>query len=729
MSEDFEVKTYADDDEPAEEEILDNSADSSEAGELDYTYTQNRELSWLNFNRRVLEEAAFDRVPALERLKFVSIFTSNMDEFFMVRVGSLFDLSQVSPDKIDNKTGWTPEEQLKAIYKEIPGLIERKDEIYASVMAKLAEDGIVDVDYDALTEAERVDIDAYFETEVQPILSPIVIGTHHPMPHLMNKCLYIAALMEKSNGSARIGLVQVPATLPPIIMLGKGTCRYIRIEELIRSKVDEIFPGYKGQESCVIAATRNADIKFDDEKFEDEEVDFRDKVSTLLKKRKTLAIMRLEMDRPVSKEFLSRMLKQVKVKNRQIYIDKAPLSLKFAFGLAKKIPEDLASKLTYRPYQPQWPITIDKNRKIADQVLEGDKMLFYPYDSVEPFMRFLTEAADDPDVISIKITIYRLSDTSRIARILCRAAENGKEVIAIMELRARFDEANNIAWSKVMEDSGCKIFYGIDNYKCHGKICLITRRSHGRLSYMTQIGTGNYNEKTNAQYTDLCYLTSDPVIGEAGNQFFRNMMISDLDGEYNRIFTSPHGITPMLIRNIRAQRALGNKGYVCIKANGVTDREIIDELRDASKDGVEIHLIIRGICCIKPGVQGETENIHVKRIVGRYLEHARIYCFGRGDEAEYYISSADLMTRNLRRRVEVACHIEDQTLKKQLRWILDTQLKDRSEWGGFSSQDEFMKHSIHDLAVETPVEHIKEIHEKHEKRRRGFFARLFGLGK
>lgn len=707
---------------------MENSENNAET--YNYSYTQNRELSWLNFNRRVLEEAAPDRVPALERLKFVSIFSSNMDEFFMVRVGSLFDLSQVSPDKIDNKTGWTPDKQLEEIYKRIPDLIARKNEIYGQVMADLAKEGIVDVSYDALTEEERIDIDAYFENSVQPILSPMVIGTHHPMPHMTNKSLYVIAALEKSNGSRKLGLVPVPSTLPPIITLSGDKCRYIRLEEVVRNKASEVFQGYTMVESCVIAVTRNADLKFDDEKFEDEEVNFRDQVSTLLKKRKTLAIMRMEIDREISKDLLSMLLKQVKVKNRQIYVDRTPLNMKFVFGLVDKVPDDLRAKLTYRPYEPRWPQTIDEKRKIADQVLESDKLLFYPYDSVEPFMRFLTEAADDPDVISIKITIYRLSDTSRIARILCRAAENGKEVIAIMELRARFDEANNIAWSKVMEDSGCKIFYGIDNYKCHAKVCLVTRRHHGRLSYMTQIGTGNYNEKTNAQYTDLCYITADPVIGEDGNQFFRSLMISDLDGDYNKIYTSPHGITPLLIKNIREQRALGDKGYICIKANGVTDREVIDELRDASRDGVQIDLIIRGICCIKPGVQGETENINVKRIVGRYLEHARIYCFGRGDEAEFYISSADLMTRNLRRRVEAACHIEDKTMKKQLKWILDTQLKDRSEWGGFSSQEEFMKHSIHDLAVEEPVaDVIKDIHKKHQEKRKGFFARLAGLFK
>lgn len=400
----------------------------------------------------------------------------------------------------------------------------------------------------------------------------------------------------------------------------------------------------------------------------------------------------------------------VRVQTHQVFVDECPLNMRYVFRLIGELPKERSSRLLYPSYRPRWAEDLQHDQPMLPQIQQKDRLLFYPYDSVEPFLRLLNEAADDPHVLSIKIAIYRLASSSKIAQTLCRAAENGKEVLVLMELRARFDEENNLVWSKMLEESGCQVIYGAEGFKCHSKICLITLRSRNKTSYLTQIGTGNYNEKTNAMYTDLCLMTADQTIGEDAAAFFRNMLVNKLDGTYQQLCVSPFGIKEMLLQNIDRQIALGQSGYVCIKANSVTEREVIDKLAAASRAGVEVQLIIRGICCILPGVAGETENIHVTSVVGRFLEHGRIYQFGRGDDAEFYISSADLMTRNLNRRVEIACPVHDMLLREQLKWILDSQLRDTSKAGlllpdgsycrkhsavPFDSQDYFMQQSPH----------------------------------
>ncbi len=408
----------------------------------------------------------------------------------------------------------------------------------------------------------------------------------------------------------------------------------------------------------------------------------------------------------------------VRVEAHQVFTDTSPLNMHYVFSLIGKLPKELSARLLYGPYRPRWPEDLYQTQSILPQVQRRDQLLFYPYDAVDPFLRLLNEAADDPQVVSIKITIYRLASSSRIAQSLCRAAENGKEVLVLMELRARFDEENNLAWSKMLEESGCQVIYGTEGFKCHSKICLITLRSHNKTNYLTQIGTGNYNEKTNAMYTDLSFITGDPAIGEDAAAFFRNMLVNKLDGTYKKLCVSPLGIKAMLIENINRQIALGKDGYICIKANSVTEREVIDKLAEASCAGVEIQLIIRGICCILPGIPGNTENVHVTSIVGRYLEHARIYMFGRSEGADMYISSADLMTRNLNRRVEIACPVQNAQLRERLRWILESQLRDTAKASlmlsdgtccrkhsvvSFDSQAYFMESSPH-----VPAEPIPE---------------------
>ena len=679
-----------------------------------YIYTQSRELSWLRFNRRVLEEAGDNTVPLLERLKFISIFTSNLDEFFMVRVGSLFDLSLVSPDEIDNKTGLTPAGQLDQIYSVIPGLIEIKNRLYTEVSGLLRQEGIWDLTFEDLTPEEKKYINQYYKVKILPVLSPQIVDSRHPFPHLVSKGLYIAALLRSKKGNPSLGFIPVPATLPAFLTFPGTPGRFIRMETVVHHWAATLFGGYKVEDSCVLCVTRNADISFDEEKFEDDEDDFRSRMSKLLKKRANLAVVRLELSRKVNGDFLKLLKNRIEVGAHQIYIDQAPLDMKYVYDFIRTLPAAMADPLSFVPYQPRWPEDLDENRGMIEQIQHRDRLLFFPFDKVDPFLRLLSEAADRPDVLSIRITIYRLASSSKIAHILCRAAENGKEVTVLMELRARFDEANNISWSKLLEDSGCKVIYGLEGYKCHSKICLITLRKGDKLSYITQIGTGNYNEKTNTMYTDLSLMTASEAIGLDGTVFFQNMLVGNLAGSYDHLLVSPAGIKAKLLELIDQEMAKGPDGYICIKANSMTEREVMDKLAEASRSGVQIQMILRGICCLRPGIAAQTENIHVTSIVGRYLEHGRIYCFGRGADAKVYISSADLMTRNLNRRVEIACPIYDPEVKEQLTWVLHTQLEDNVKASSLlpdgsyvrkvntlapcASQEVFMETSIHKAA-------------------------------
>ena len=684
-----------------------------------YRYTQNRELSWLRFNQRVLEEAADESNPLLERLKFVAIFSSNLDEFFMVRVGSLFDLAAVSPEAVDNKTGMTPIQQLRRIYETVPGLIEQKKRIYAGVRAALAEAGVEDVTYPSQSAQEEKTVDRYFKADILPILSPIIIGSHHPVPHLVSKQLYVAARLQDKKGKSAVGILPVPQSLPAYVALPDSDLRFIRTEEILLHWAPTLFGAYQVLETCLISVTRNADISFDEEKFEDTEEDFRKQVLKLLKKRGRLAVVRMELNHEISEQFFTRLTKLVQVDGEQCFVDPCPLQMGYVFTLAGALSRGKAKRLSYQPYTSRWPEDLERDKDILPQIQRQDRLLFYPFDSVDPFLRLLSEAAERPDVLSIKITIYRLASSSKIAHILCRAAENGKEVLVLMELRARFDEANNVAWSELLEEAGCQVVYGMEGFKCHSKICLITLRDKGKMGYITQIGTGNYNEKTNAMYTDLTLMTADEGIGQDAVRFFRNMLVNDLAGQYQELLVSPYGIKEQLYTLIDQEMEKGEDGYICIKANSVTERGIIDKLRAASQAGVQVELIIRGICCLLPGVEGETERIHVTSIVGRFLEHARIYCFGKGADAKMYLSSADLMTRNLKRRVEIACPVHDREMREQLQWVLDCQLRDNGKASFLcpdgtyhrkehtlsapcNSQEQFMAESFHRPAEAEP---------------------------
>ena len=644
-----------------------------------FKYTQNRELSWLNFNQRVLEEADDTSNPLMERLKFISIFSTNLDEFFMVRVGSLFDLAKSFPEEKDVRSGWTPSEQLEKIYDSVPSLISVKERIYNHLNLELHENQITDLKFDDLTKSEYLYVKEYFNTKVLPILSPIIIGTHHPVPHLVNKNLYIAALLKAQNDKKVLGLIPVPELLPEYLKLDHNNgIRFIRMDTIILHWAHALFGTHELLESCIASFTRNSDIDFENSEHDVVELDFRNQVSTMLKSREDLSIVRLEISTAISDDFSMRLERISNLERKQIFVDSCPLNMKYVFKLIDELSDENKSKFLYQPYLAKWPEDIDITKSIINQIKKKDKLLFYPFDSTEPFLNLLLEAAERPDVVSIKITIYRLASSSRISHILCKAAENGKKVIVMMELRARFDEANNVAWSKLLEFSGCQIIYGIEDFKCHSKICQITMYRHGKYSYITQVGTGNYNEKTNKMYTDLCYMTASKEIGEDATNFFQNLLINRIDGTYKHFLVSPEGIEESVLDLIDEQIVLGGDGYICIKINSLTDCEIIDKLVEASQAGVKVDLIIRGICCLLPGINGLTENIRVISIVGRYLEHARIYCFGKTN-SKLYISSADFMNRNLHNRIEIACPIYDESIKNQLKWILNTQLSDNQK--------------------------------------------------
>ena len=646
---------------------------------IDCSYTQNRELSWLRFNDRVLSEATDETVPLIERLKFVSIFTSNLDEFFMIRVGSLFDLMNADPDTVDKRSGWTPEEQLYAIYHAVRPLYQKREIICATLEKQLRIHGICRLAYDELNSEEQKYCLQYFKNFIAPIISPQIVDTHHPFPHLRNKVLHIGAWV-KYKSKEVFAVIPLPDALPTVLFLPGSECHYIHMEELLLAFVEEIFSNYTIIEKVVFCVTRNADINPGDEAYDvDSSEDFRKKMRKALKQRMRLAPVRLELSHDISQEFANYLKQHLPVSERQIFITDAPLKLDYVFSLADRLSEEKRGELLYPVFIPCFPADIDSKQSMIRQIMIKDRLLSYPFESMSPFLNLLREAAEDPAVISIKITIYRLASKAKLVDYLCSAAERGKDVTVFIELRARFDEQNNIDWSERLEEAGCTVLYGFEEYKIHSKICLITRQEHGEINYITQVGTGNYNEKTAEQYTDLALFTADKRIGQDAARFFKNMSIANQYGDYKELLVAPVSLKNTLLQLIDQQIAKGGAGKIIIKINSITDIDLIDKLEEASCAGVQIDLIVRGICCILPGVPGKTENIRIISIVGRYLEHSRIYCFGSGNEESIYISSADFMTRNTQRRVEIACPIFDPDICRKLHRILDACLADNTK--------------------------------------------------
>ena len=636
----------------------------------------NRELSWLKFNERVLEEAADETIPLCERLSFLSIFQSNLDEFFMVRVGSIHDMQLLSKPVRENKTNMTAGEQIDAILAAARELTAKKDWVYEQVMSQVAEQGIQIVDFHSISDVESGHMKRYFEQEIQPLLSTIVVGKKQPFPFLQNKEIYAAAVLETKNEKAKIGIIPCGSRVfERLIPVPTRPGSYMLAEELILHYLPSVFSKYKVTEKSIIRVTRNADI--DADRMYDEDSNYREYMEELIKQRRRLCPIRLEMTRSLDTTITDRLCQILELEPDQVFLSRSPLDLSFVSGIRDALHS--RPELFYQKRSPQPPAAVDPKRRMLDQALEHDILLSYPYESMKPFLNMLHEAAVDPKVVSIKMTLYRLAKDSKVVEALVEAAENGKQVDVLVELKARFDEENNIAWSRLLEDAGCHVIYGLDGYKVHSKLCLITRKDENGIEYITQVGTGNYNEKTSRLYTDLSLITRNQEIGLDALEVFKALSMGETVEQTKCLLVAPNCLQSRVLSFIdreigRAKE--GKEAYIGIKINSLTDKKIMDKLIEASQAGVKVEMIIRGICCLQPGIEGYTENIHVTSIVGRYLEHSRIYIFGAGEHADLYLSSADFMTRNTERRVEVAIPLYDPAIRTRVQELFGIMASD-----------------------------------------------------
>ena len=639
----------------------------------------NRELSWLKFNERVLEEAENPEVPLCERMTFVSIYQSNLDEFFRVRVGSLQDQMLISTEIRENKTKMTSAEQIRAIIKEVKKLNQRKDKAYEKLMKKIEEYGITLINHASAKSEEKKFLEKYFMKEIMPLSSPTIVGKRQPFPFLKNGEIYAVVVLETRNKKERIGIIPCSNNmLTRMVELPGGKGRYMLIEDLILHYIGKVFKGYKVKGKSLLKVVRNADI--DADAAYDEDLDYREFMEDLMKQRKKLSPVRIDLSREMDETVVDALCRYLDVTPDRVFRSEAPPDVSFVFQLQDLLRRN--TELFYEKRVPQKSPEFKDGQSILQQITEEDKLLSYPYDSIRPFLKMLTEAAEDDSVISIKMTLYRLAKQSKVIEALCEAAENGKEVVVLVELRARFDEENNIRWSRMLEEAGCQIIYGLEHYKVHSKLCLITRRGENGIQYITQIGTGNYNEKTARLYTDLSLMTANEQIGMDAARVFQALAKGEVVEDMEHLLVAPKCLQSKVIEKIEEQiqkQKNGETAYIGLKMNSLTDKRIIDKLIDASKAGVKIDMIVRGICCLIPGVEGETENIHVISVVGRFLEHSRIYIFGNGEEAQYYIGSADFMTRNTVKRVEVAAPVYSERLKKRLQDLFDLMLSDNKK--------------------------------------------------
>ena len=643
------------------------------------TIFMNRELSWLKFNERVLEEAQSDKTPFCERLSFLSIYQSNLDEFFMVRVGSLIDQEHVSPTMRENKTQMTPAEQIDAVLENVRRLDECKERIYDSLLGGLEQNGIRLVDFRKIGRQESERLERYFDAEIAPLISPSIVARRQPFPFLRNKDIYAVVVLERKNGKRKLGIIPCSSGVFPrlieVSMGDEGKRAYILAEELILHFIPKVFGGYTVRAKSLLRVTRNADI--DADALYEDDLDYREFMVELIKRRRRLAPVRLELSRELDGDIVDSLCKYMDVRREHVFRSGTPLDLSF-FGQFQDVLRQNA-ELFYDRRIPQQSPQFVQGRPILQQVREGDKLLSYPYDSMKPFLDMLQEAAFDDAVVSIKMTLYRVAKQSKVVEALIEAAENGKDVLVLVELKARFDEENNIEWSRRLEKAGCNVIYGLDGYKVHSKLCLITRRENGQTQYYTQIGTGNYNEKTARLYTDLSLMTADMEIGREASKVFKALATGETVEETEHLLVAPHCLQDKVLAMIdeEIERArTGRDAYIGVKINSLTDKAIIDRLIAASCAGVQVDLIVRGICCLIAGVPEATENIRVRSVVGRFLEHSRIYIFGTRERAKVYIASADFMTRNTLRRVEVAAPVRDPAIRERLLDLFDTMLAD-----------------------------------------------------
>ncbi|MBE5024753.1 polyphosphate kinase 1 [Olsenella sp. DSM 107455] len=649
------------------------------ATERDFSYTQNREISWLRFDDRILDEAYDESVPVFERLKFCEIVESNLDEWFMIRVGGLSDLASLKNQPKDNKSNMTPEEQLDAVFEALPPLIERHEKGLEQVEAALAEHGLVRVSPADFTEADRAAVQRHFDRRLAPIISPLIVDPRHPFPNLRNGRLFVACSLDGVEETGLLGMIEVPAAEARVVALPASAkaYRYTLLEDVLETCLDQCFGDYVPKRSVVLRVTRNADIDPDGEGVEEEE-DYRQHMKKVLKLRQRLQPIRLEIRGKLGKKLEDLIAAELSLEPRRIFRLNRPIDLGYVYGLESSIPDHEHTACVYRPFEPQISPMVDLSLPMRGQVEDHDVLLTYPYESMTPLLRLVREASSDDACISIKITLYRVAKSSHLCESLISAAEAGKDVTVLMELRARFDEANNIAWAERLEDAGCTVIYGSEGFKCHSKICQITYHDREGISRITCLGTGNFNEKTAALYSDFMLLTADEGIGADGNTFFRNLSLGNLRGSYKHLGVAPVGLKPLVMRGLDREISRAREGApakVFLKMNSLTDRDVIDKISEACEAGVRVVMIVRGICCIKAGVPGKTDGLVVRQIAGRFLEHARIYAFGEYMDT-IYLSSADMMTRNTERRVEIAYPVRDPACSEIVRHFVELQLSD-----------------------------------------------------
>lgn len=668
--------------ERAAAEFADVATETDESGHVrkrDYSYTQNRELSWLMFDNRVMDEAFDPEVPLFERLKFCEIFDSNLEEWFMIRVGGLSDLATLKNQPKDNKSHKTPAGQLDAIFEALPPLVERHAAGFAQVEAELRDKGLVRLGASELAEEDVAQLSRYFEAHLAPIISPMVVDPRHPFPNLRSGRLYVACALDGLPEPDALGIIEVPASEQRVVALGSGAraFRYVLLEDVLRLFLDRCFGDYAPSRSCVLRVTRNADIDPDDEGVEEEE-DYRQHMKKVLKMRQRLQPVRLEVQGGLDEKLEKVVLDELGLETRRAFHVDRPLDLGYVYGLEAKIPDWAHAECVFAPFEPQPSPMVDLSRPMRPQVEDHDVLLTYPYESMRPLLRLLREASADDSCIQIKITLYRVAKSSHLCESLIAAAEAGKDVTVLMELRARFDEANNIAWAERLEDAGCTVIYGSEGFKCHSKICQVTYHDQAGVRRITCLGTGNFNEKTARLYSDFMLMTADPGIADDGNTFFRNLSLGNLRGTYHHLGVAPASLKPLVMRGI--DREIGRAradapARIFLKMNSLTDRDVIDKISEACEAGVKVRLVVRGICCIKADVPGKTDGLVVRQIVGRFLEHARIYAFG--EEADtIYLSSADMMTRNTERRVEIAYPVTDPACRRIVCRFMELQLAD-----------------------------------------------------
>lgn len=660
-------------------------------------YMMNRELSWLKFNERVLNEAGNPKVPLAERLTFVSIYQSNLDEFYRVRVGTLMDQMDVSEVVRENKTNMTSEEQVKAIIRATRELEEKKTVIYEQLMGELEPKGIRLINFNKLSAEEGKILEEYFDREIAPYLSANIVSKQQPFPFLKNKDIYAVALLESKGGKTRTAIIPCSNNVFRRLIdipTRKGT--FLLSEELILQFLPKFFKNYSVKEKSLIRVTRNADI--DTEMIYDEDLDYRDAMENLIKERKRMNPVRMEFTGTLNKKMMHALCKTIHVEKEHVFRSEVPLDLSFVFAIQSYLKNTNAGELFYPRRTPRPTPQLNDKESLIPQILEKDVLLSYPFESMKPFINLLYEAAEDESVVSIKMTLYRLANKSQIVDALVEAAENGKEVVVLVELRARFDEENNIEYSRKLEEAGCRVIYGLNGYKVHSKLCLISRKTEQGVSYVTQIGTGNYNEKTSALYTDLSLITGNQEIGKEAAEVFAAMLRGETVEETHLLLVAPkclqNKVLDMIEEEIQHVKN-GEEGYIGIKINSLTDKVIISKLVEASQAGVKIEMIVRGICCLIPGVKGYTENITVISIVGRFLEHSRIYRFGTKERENVYIASADFMTRNTLRRVEVAAPVLDERLKNQLDWMFETMMKDDEKGKCLTEKGIYVDRNLH----------------------------------